>query len=164
MGWIMPERDTDRMLPRVPRVLLHLLWRVTRGMTMGVRAIVTDADERVLLVRHTYTPGWHLPGGGIEAGETAVQALARELVEEAGVVLTGPARLHGAFFNSAVSNRDHVLVYLVDDFTRDDSRRRAREIAEVRFFDLRALPDDVTPGTRRRLAELADGAEIGARW
>ncbi|MGJ3265380.1 MAG: NUDIX domain-containing protein [Salinarimonas sp.] len=160
----MADRDPDQMLPRLPRVLLHFLWRITRGMTLGVRAVVRDADERVLLVRHTYTPGWHFPGGGVEPGETALEALARELDEEAGVTLTGSPRLHGAFFNRAVSNRDHVLVYVVEDFTRDDSRRRAREIAEARFFDLRALPDDVTPGTRRRIAELVDSAGIGARW
>lgn len=160
----MAERDPDLMLPWLPRRLLHLAWRVTRGMTLGVRGIVRDADENVLLVRHTYTPGWHLPGGGVEPGETPLDALARELDEEAGVALTAAPRLHGAFFNRAVSNRDHVLVYLVEGFTRDDSRRRAREIAQARFFDPRALPDDATPGTRRRLAELVDGASIAATW
>lgn len=160
----MAERDPDLMLPRLPRALLHLVWRFTRGMTLGVRAIVRDQDERVLLVRHTYTPGWHLPGGGVEPGETALDAVRRELVEEAGVTLAAEPRLHGAFFNRAVSNRDHVLVYLVEDFTRDDTLRRAREIAEARFFDARALPEDATPGTRRRLAEVIEGAAIGPVW
>lgn len=160
----MTKRDPDLMLPSLPRALVHLFWRFSRGMTLGVRGVVRDEDGRVLLVRHTYTPGWHLPGGGVEPGETAQAALLRELDEEAGVVPTSPLVLHGAFFNKAVSRRDHVLVFLVDDHTRDDGRRRAREIAETRFFDPRALPEDTTPGTRRRLAELEDGVPIAATW
>lgn len=160
----MAERDLDKMLPRVPRVLLHLLWRVTRGMTLGVRAVVRDEAGRILLVRHTYTPGWHFPGGGVEPGETPREALARELAEEAGVTVAAEPRLHGTFFNEAVSNRDHVLVFLVEGFTRDDGARNAREIAEVRFFAPDGLPDDVTPGTRRRIAEIVGGAAVSDRW
>ncbi|MEM9842987.1 MAG: NUDIX domain-containing protein, partial [Pseudomonadota bacterium] len=37
-------------------------------MTLGVRAIVENAEGQVLLVRHTYTPGLYLPGGGVERG------------------------------------------------------------------------------------------------
>lgn len=160
----MADRDPDLMLPWLPRRVLHLAWRVTRGMTLGVRGVVRDAEGHVLLVRHTYTPGWHLPGGGVEPGETALAALARELEEEAGVSLKGTPRLHGAFFNRAVSNRDHVLVYVAEGYARDDAKRHAREIAQALFFDPRALPEDVTPGTRRRLAELVDGAAVAATW
>ena len=54
---------------------------------------MVERRGRVLLVEHTYVRGWHMPGGGVERGETAAQAMARELVEEAGVKVTAPPKL-----------------------------------------------------------------------
>jgi 8-oxo-dGTP pyrophosphatase MutT (NUDIX family) len=50
---------------------------------------------RVFLVKHSYVSGWHLPGGGVEAGETLVEAVARELHEEGNIEVTEPPMLHG---------------------------------------------------------------------
>ena len=90
------------------RRLLHFYWRFARAMTLGVRALVIDARGRIFLVKHSYIVGWHLPGGGVETGETLREALARELREEGNIELTGPPHLHGMFFNKRVSRRDHV--------------------------------------------------------
>jgi ADP-ribose pyrophosphatase YjhB (NUDIX family) len=150
--------------PAVKRTL-HLYWRFSRGLTLGVRAAAIDTRERVCLVRHTYVPGWHLPGGGVEPGETALHAIEREMAEEAGIVLgAAEPRLHGVFFNARTSRRDHVLVYVVRDFAVPVPKEPDREIAEAGSFPLDALPEGTTGATRRRLAEIRTGAPPSPTW
>jgi 8-oxo-dGTP pyrophosphatase MutT (NUDIX family) len=153
-----------RALEPALRRVLHFYWRFARGMTLGVRAVVIDPAGRVLLVKHSYVAGWHLPGGGVETGETVLEALARELVEEGGITARGPPVLHGIFFNARASRRDHVAVYVVRDFTQDGGPRYAREIVDHGFFALDALPPDTTRGTRARLNEVLKGAPASERW
>ncbi|WP_108047958.1 NUDIX domain-containing protein [Bosea sp. 124] len=133
-------------------------------MTLGVRAAVLNAAGEVFLVRHTYVAGWHLPGGGVEVGETLEQALAKELREEGSIRLSGPAVLHGVFFNRAMSRRDHVAVFVVRDFVQDGVRQPDREIAEAGFFPLDALPEGTTGATRRRLTEIIQGVGAATEW
>jgi ADP-ribose pyrophosphatase YjhB (NUDIX family) len=155
-----PRTSRERLVLR----LFHLWFLLTRPMTLGVRGIVIDAEQRVLLVRHTYIPGWHLPGGGVERGETLLSVLTRELAEEGNILLEETPRLHGMFFNKAVSPRDHVAVYIIRRFRQSGPREADREIAEARFFARDALPDGVSGATRRRLAESLDGAGVGEIW
>lgn len=136
---------------------------LTRGMTLGVRLVVIDGD-RVLLVRHSYTPGWHLPGGGVDSGETLEQAAHRELDEEAGLRAIGPLALHGVFQNRAVFARDHVAVYRVAAFERLRDVAPNLEIVETGFFSLAALPEGTTRGTRARLDEIDGGAPPSPYW
>lgn len=157
----------ERVPPGLRRLAgraLHLYFRLRRGMTLGVRAAVLNEAGEVLLVRHTYTPGWHLPGGGVEPNETLVDALAKELREEANIALAAPATLHGVFLNRHVSVRDHVAVFIVRDFRQSAPKQPDREIAEARFFQLSALPEKTTPGTRRRLAEIIEGTAQPDEW
>jgi ADP-ribose pyrophosphatase YjhB (NUDIX family) len=159
------------MIERVRRIaepavrrLLHLYWRFARGLTLGVRAVVIDGQNRVFLVRHSYVPGWHLPGGGVEVGETLAQALARELAEEGNIVAAASPVLHGMFFNTKSSRRDHVAVFVLREFRQDRVPAPNREIVEHGFFPRSALPPDTTPGTLRRLAEVFDGAPLAEPW
>ncbi len=137
---------------------------MTRPMTLGVRGVVIDANDSVLLVRHGYVSGWHFPGGGVEAGETCMQALARELEEEARVEIRGAPVLHGLFFSARPSRRDHVAVYVIRNFAVLGERAPDREIEEARFFARSALPEGATAGTRARLAEIFDCASIADLW
>ena len=144
--------------------LLHWSLLLTRPMSLGVRAIVVGADDRVLLVRHGYVSGWHFPGGGVEPGETCVEAVAREVEEEAMVAIDGPPLLHGLFLNTQLSRRDHVAVYLVRTFRVLGQRAPDWEIEEARFFPRSALPEGATAATRARLAEIFDSAPLSSRW
>jgi 8-oxo-dGTP pyrophosphatase MutT (NUDIX family) len=149
--------------PAVRRVL-HFYWRFARPMTLGVRAVVADGEGRVFLVKHSYVAGWHLPGGGVEVGETLQVSLARELLEEGGITPLGPAALHGVFFNARVSRRDHVAVYVLRDFRQQGVPHNPREIIGHGFFARDALPTDTTRGTRARIAEVFDGVPVTEQW
>ncbi|MGU3496695.1 NUDIX domain-containing protein [Xanthobacteraceae bacterium A53D] len=147
------------LLPFAP-----LVRRMRHGVTLGVRVAALDGEGRVLLVRHTYTPGWHLPGGGVDVGETPDAAARRELREEANTHLTGPLALHGFFFNPASGGRDYVACYHASGVAFGPLPARSLEIAEVGAFALDGLPPDTTPATRRRLNEIASGTPPDDCW
>ena len=146
------------------RRILHLYWRFARGMTLGVRGVVLDGDNRAFLVKHSYVPGWHLPGGGVEVGETFRDALRRELLEEGRIEVSGEPVLHGVFLNSHVSPRDHVAVYVIRHFRQDRLPEANREIVACGFFDGAALPAETTPGTRLRIAEVLENRPPPPTW
>lgn len=145
--------------------LMHTWFLLSRPMTLGARAVVYDEpNNSVLLVRHTYVPGFQLPGGGVEPGETMEQALSRELEEEGGIIMEGAPELRSIHLNRKASRRDHVAIYLVRNFRSLGPVKANREIAEAAFYPLDALPAATTRGTRRRLAEIFDGVPPQPEW
>jgi ADP-ribose pyrophosphatase YjhB (NUDIX family) len=162
---------TDKFLSRLKiaaahatRPLMHLYWRMSRGMTIGVRGLVIDGQDRVFLVKHTYVTGWHLPGGGVEPGETVADALARELKEEGNIELAGAPTQFGIYFNPMASKRDHVVLFVIRDFCQPAPPAPDQEIMAHGFFPRDALPPDTTRGTRARIAEVMTGATVSPRW
>lgn len=143
---------------------LQRYWRLSRGLTMGAQGCVLDQKQNVLLVRHGYRPGWHFPGGGVERRETAEQALARELQEEAGVVIDGRPALFGVYANERLFPGDHILLYVVTNWRQPVPPKPNREIAEVGFFQRSNLPADVHPSTRLRIDEILDGRRPALLW
>lgn len=158
-----PTHALRRRLAPLLTPLFRAWWRVSRGLTLGVRGLVEDADGRVLLVRHTYVEGWFFPGGGVERGETALDALARELEEEAGVALSGPAELLGVYSNNPAHPNDHVLFYRIREW-RPCAPSQHGEIAEHGFFARDALPAGITKATKARLDELSGAVEHSHFW
>ncbi|MGZ5896789.1 MAG: NUDIX domain-containing protein [Xanthobacteraceae bacterium] len=146
------------------RRVFHFYWRFSRGLTLGVRAVVLDEEGRVFLVEHSYVIGWHLPGGGVEPGETAQEALVRELKEEGNIDIVEPPVFHGLYFNSRISDRDHVALFVVRSFRQDAPPQPDHEIIAHGFFAPHELPDQTTPATRARIAEVISGAGMVQRW
>lgn len=137
--------------------------RIRRPVTLGVRAIVRDGRGRVLLVRHTYVPGWYLPGGAVDAHESVGEALAREVREEANITIIGTPRLIGIYFNRR-GRSDHVVLFEVIEFEQKSPKQPDHEIAEARFFPLDHLPEATTGATRRRLKECTGGGPVSDIW
>jgi 8-oxo-dGTP pyrophosphatase MutT (NUDIX family) len=131
---------------------------------MGARGVVLDAAGRVLLVRHGYQAGWHFPGGGVERGETALEALVRELAEETGVVPTGPVELFGLYANFAHFPGDHIALYLVRDWRQEAEPAPSFEIPERQLSPADALPQDASAAVKRRIAEVLGGVQRSEVW
>jgi ADP-ribose pyrophosphatase YjhB (NUDIX family) len=146
------------------RRLLHVYWRFARGLTLGVRGLVFDGGGRVFLVKHSYIAGWHLPGGGVETGETLIAALARELREEGNIELIDPPLLYAVYFNRRSSRRDHVALYVVRSFRQSAPPQPNHEIVAHGFFATEALPEDTSRATRERIAEVLAGRTAAEIW
>ncbi len=146
-----------RLVHRANRIRL----RITRPITLGVRVLLVR-DGSVLLVKHTYHPGWLLPGGGVKRGETLEQAARREVREETGLV-PGDLRLIGMFTNFYECKSDHVAVFSSTDFDPAQLRPDRWEIESAQFFPSCALPQDLLPGHRRRIEAFIkeDGLSFG---
>ena len=156
-----PEMSAFRY--RVLTRVAHFVYFFIKGMTLGVRAACFDDQGRIFLVRHSYIPGWHMPGGGVERRETVRQALVKELREEGNLELTAPPQLLHVFFNSRTSKRDHVAFFRCQ-VRQTAPRIRDREIVEAGFFPLDALPPGTTSATLRRLKEIAGEADFDDLW
>jgi len=149
--------------PAIRRVL-HAHWRFSRGLTVGVRALIFDEQGRVFLVKHSYVSGWHLPGGGVEHGESLLGALTRELREEGNIESLGAPELYGIYWNRRIAWRDHVALYVVRSFRQTAPPQPTGEIVAHGFFAPDALPEGTTVSTRARIAEVLGGRDAAEIW
>ncbi len=152
-------------MPSLRTLAFQAWFRISRPMTLGVRAAVENADGHVFMVRHTYINGWFMPGGGIEKGEPALEALRRELVEEGGIRITGEPKVFGFYSNHHNFRNDHVVLYHVPWGSWEQVAATSQgEIAETAWVDPHAPPDGITAGNLRRLEELYRGAPVSPWW
>lgn len=135
------------------------LTRITRttqwlvgASTVGVRTLVVNEQNQVLLLKHTYMPGWHFPGGGVFSGEPARIAAIRELCEEAGVIALGDMELFGVYFHKVMWVNDYIILYIVKNFSQA-TVSLGGEISAVRWFSLENLPEDLSECTHQRISE-----------
>ena len=139
-------------------------WRFSRGLTIGAQGVVLRPDNAVLLIRHTYRPGWHFPGGGVEKNESVLSALTRELDEEAGITLKGTPDLFGIYSHHPVYPGDHIVLFVVRAWDQPHVPPPNREIAGQGFFQAGALPPDTHASTRARLAEILHNTPRSDSW
>jgi ADP-ribose pyrophosphatase YjhB (NUDIX family) len=158
-----PDSLHGKLVTRLRLRLARPFLRWSRGMTLGARVMVIDGEGKFLLVRHTYQPGWILPGGGVERGETCLDAAFREVREEAAIVPTGAMALHGVFSNHRDFPGDHLVVYTLREFERGEFRP-GLEIADARFFAWEELPASITAGSYRRIAEVISSSVPSSEW
>jgi 8-oxo-dGTP pyrophosphatase MutT (NUDIX family) len=153
-----------RLFYGAAKQVVHPVYRQMRGLTLGTRTLVLkEQDRQILLVRHTYAPGWLLPGGGVDRGETIYESARREIEEEAGILAEEEPQFHGLFLNDRQFKGDHVACFVLRQF-RVLPFRRSLEIAEARFFATDDLPAGTTGGTRRRVNEILRRQPAGHLW
>ncbi len=148
------------------RTLAFQAWfRLRRPMTLGVRAVVENAEGRVFMVRHTYIDGWFLPGGGVEHGEPATEALRRELIEEGGIDLKAEPVVFGFYSNHHSFRNDHIVLYRVPWGSWEQvAATSAGEIAETAWVDPLDPPAGTTRGNRLRLDEIYRSVPVSPFW
>ena len=139
-------------MERIIRNVLHKYFLISRPLTMGVRCVILNDDREVLLVKHTYISGWHLPGGGIDSGESAEDGVVREVEEETGLVLEDKPILLGIFHNKETTNRDHVVLFCSKISESVDLAVNTFEIKSLALFSLEDLPIDIDVATKEWIA------------
>ncbi|MDP2871500.1 MAG: NUDIX hydrolase [Bacillota bacterium] len=126
----------------------------------GAAVIITDTEDRILLLRRADSGEWGIPGGFIEPGESAEEAARRETREETGLEL-GELRLSGVYsgerFFHQYPNGDQVynvtVLYAATGFA-GELRADGAETSEARFFPKTAPPNPIAEPVRPILAEV----------
>ena len=126
--------------------------------TVTVGAVITDDQDRVLLLEHVFRAGsgWGIPGGFIAVAEQPEAALRRELREEVGLELE---RLELAFVRTLRKPKHIEIVFRCR--AQGEARPRGLEVKSAAWFPLDALPEMLSEDQRRLINRaLADGAKL----
>ena len=128
--------------------------------TIGVFALVTDDDARVLCVKHNYGDfHWGMPGGRLEPGENPIAAMERVVMEEAAVTIAVSGFV-GAY---AAPYRDDLVLVFRASVRECLPWRPSDEISAIGFFRADALPEPMSANHRLRYADAIGGLTGGFR-
>ena len=150
----------------LPRGLLGLVREVGRHLlrrpVVGIAAVATTADGRVLLVRRGDTGTWALPGGTLEWGETLAAALPREVVEETGAHFVRLGGVTGVYSRPERDPRFHAVTVCVRCDVAEPvvGPVNPLEIREARLFEPSALPAELAMGMREMLDHALEGGPV----
>ena len=138
-----------------PLIWLHRsLQRMLGTSTVGVRILVINDKNEIMLVKHTYIDGWHFPGGGVHSGESLHQAAKRELEEETGIIATGPLEIINIYHHTIHSVNDYPVLFRLNEFKITQNAVLSAEIKEAQWFSLHQLPKDISASTLKRINEF----------
>lgn len=114
---------------------------------VAVSALIFHKGRVLLALRHDID-WWNLPGGGMEIGETVVEALQREVYEEVGLEVE-VGQLTGVY--SKPQKQEVVLAFRCT--ATGGTLCTTKETREFRYFDPDALPSNILPKHRQRIED-----------
>ena len=152
-----------KILKLIAYKIATIYWKIFRPQTFGVKLLLIN-DGKVLLVEHSYTRGYHLPGGGVKSGEMFEQALKREILEELGLYFND-IQLFGVYQNTKQGKIDTVITFISTTPVDLNKAKLSNEINRADFFSLDILPENITPGSRKRIQEyLSNNFPTAKEW
>lgn len=149
-----------KTLFKIAGYLIKVYWFIFRPETYGVKGLLIK-DGKVLLIKTSYNNVLALPGGGAKKGETAEEALKRELREETGIEVI-KCHLVGEYESNDEYKRDHISLFYIDEFN-EGVKKESLEIDSAQFYLLNNLPENVSNATLKRIKVGPNGVEHG-QW
>ena len=130
-----------------------LYWFLIRPKTFGVKIIIQNGGD-ILMVRHTYgNGGWTFPGGGIKRGEIPEDAARREVFEELGTVIKN-TKSFGSLQTTDEYKRDTICCFSVLVESRSFTTQK-EEIAEAKWFPQENILNNIRPESNsKKILEL----------
>lgn len=126
----------------------------------GVRAIIQDVDNRILLVQRSDNRKWVMPAGGIELDESIMEACAREVREETGLIVEAATLIaiysHPRYsFVTSYGDPYQMIshVFRIDRWS-GTLQTKTDETLAAAFFELDELPSSLSPLYRETLEDL----------
>jgi ADP-ribose pyrophosphatase YjhB (NUDIX family) len=123
----------------------------TKIVLPGVRALIFNAQGELLLEKQTHFGSWALPHGCVDVGESALEAVRREVQEETGLTIIH-AEPFGLYSDPKYSvtypNGDQVQTFTIAFLVKEWSGELAPdgdEVVDLGFFPLDHLPDPIYP-------------------
>ena len=132
---------------RTPASMRRFLSRFSQPrFTVTAGAVITDDQDRVLLLEHVFRAGsgWGIPGGFIGTAEQPEAALRRELREEVGLELE---RLEIAFVRTLRRPKHIEIIFRCR--AQGKARPRGLEVKSAAWFPLEALPETLSEDQRQ---------------